>query len=436
MTRPIINAPRLLIALLVFAAWHLAACGSGDTPHNVNLLDNGSFEEMDGDLPKNWKLNNFRGLKDMRASEYGMDTSDAFDGERSFFFKADSTTRRFFMLSQEIRVKNVTRVRLRAALKGENVDRLGGQYPQANLALTFYDQDRNRFMTQRFADRRTQVRMGSTDGWVLEDRLFKIPPTTAYIVVHCVLGMSGTMWYDSLSLEVPEDVPWLERDGEIFTHYYLPGQDYPEGSIEFQRQLYDQYASRLGVPVAERQPIRYYFYGDSATFLNLLGVKGTDVYCDFDNREIHSVHPADDHEVIHMLTHPFGSLPVALAEGTAYYILDDYHGEAIQPLAQRMLKAGRLPALRSLLDAGVMKQLPPDVLVVGAASFIGYLVEFGGTERFLRLHTEANGTMTYNTFKVAFERTYGGSLEEAEEVWRKTLASADFSPWQETEGQK
>jgi len=411
-------------------ALQLTACGQSETPRDVNLLKNTSFENVTDGMPRDWAINNFRGLRDAKPARFGTAELVSHDGSRSFFFEADSSTGRFFMLSQEIRVKGVSRVRIKGAIRAEKVQNDPGQFPQANMAITLYDGDRNRFRTARFADFRTLPVLGNTEGWELQDRVYKIPPTTEYIVFHCVLGMSGTMWFDQVSLEVPTELPWEVEDGPVFVHHWLPGGEYPDGSREYQQELYDSYAARLEVPAAEQEKIDYFFYPDSATFQDALGIKTKQVYSDFDSREIHSINPADNHEITHLITHPYGSLPLTLAEGTAFYLIDDFRGEQIHPLAQRLLREKRLPTLRQLMDTGVMRQLAPDQLVGGGGSFVGYLIEYGGGKRFMELHRVANGVTTHPTFASAFEQVYGGKLDQAEDVWRATLDSADFSAWE------
>ncbi|MCZ6766190.1 MAG: hypothetical protein O7D32_04590, partial [bacterium] len=135
-------------------ALQLVACGQSETPTNVNLLKNPSFEIAADGMPRDWAINNFRGLRDAKAASFGT-AEVSHDGSRSFYFEADSLTRRFFMLSQEIRVKGVSRVRIRGAIKAEKVGHDPGQFPQANMAITLYDDNRNRFRAERFADFRT-----------------------------------------------------------------------------------------------------------------------------------------------------------------------------------------------------------------------------------------------------------------------------------------
>ncbi|MFQ5510725.1 MAG: hypothetical protein ACE5EO_02650 [Candidatus Krumholzibacteriia bacterium] len=416
-------------AVLLLAAGLVPACGDRTTPAGVNLLENSSFEEMLGGVPRGWELNNFRGLANMKAALYGVDDSLAFDGEQAFYFSADGETRRFFLLSQEIEMRGARRARVRYRKRTVDLDVYQGQYPQAGIALTYYDANHARFNSTRFADTRVPLEIGTTDGWVTQEKVFRLPPKIAYVVVHCVLGMSGRIWFDDLSVEVPVGLPWRQREGEVFTHYWLDEKPYPEGAIEMQRQLHDYYAARLGIPREAWKGISYYLYPDTATIREALGIK-ENLDIDYAAREIHSIAPVDDHEIVHMLTDVYGRLPQVLGEGTAYYLQGSMDGKPIQPQAQELLLAKKIPALEVLLNPSNLGRIDPVTAIVAGASFVGYLIEYGGTEKFLELHRQLD-VLGSNTLQDVFENVYGGSFEEAERVWRLKLAAADFSKFKQ-----
>lgn len=420
------------VALL--AALLIPACGKKQVPRGVNLLVNSSFEDMTGGIPRGWQLDNFRGMSNQKAALYGVHDSLAYDGGQAFYFEADPDTRRFFRLSQEVDVGDARRVRVRAAKRTLDVKVYSGQYPQAGIALTFYDENRARFSSERFADVRLGLDLGTTDGWAPRDKIFPVPANTRYVVVHCVLGMSGRVWFDNVTLEIVEGLPWKSRSDGVFTHYWLPEKDYPEGSIEYQRQLHDQYATRLGMPEEARRGISYYFYPDTTALRKALGVKGSiKVY--YGAREIHSIDPVDDHEIVHLLTDVYGRLPHILGEGTAYYLQGEINGKPVQPQAQELLLAKKIPALEGMFDPGNLSRLDANMAIIAGASFVGYLIEYGGTERFIGLHREL-GTVATKTFAQGFETVYHGSFAEAERVWRLKLASADFSKFQGQQEEK
>ncbi|MDH3215736.1 MAG: hypothetical protein OEN01_05515 [Candidatus Krumholzibacteria bacterium] len=415
-----------VLGAVVVAAAVAGACDEKPTPLDKNLLVNASFEEVGNGLPKRWKISNFRGLEGMKAAFYGVDDTISHDGERSFYFRADGDARRFYTLSQEVRVRGANRVRLQGRVKSIGVEKRHGQYPQANLALTYYDESRERFVAARFADVGTEMNLGTSDGWTSVDEVYPLPRNTAFVVVHCVLGASGQIWFDDLSLQVPSGLPWQQAEGELFTHYWLQERPYPEGSIDYQMQLYDYYAGRLGIPRENQERIMYYFYPDTTLLRETMGITGHS-YVDYKRRQIHSIDPVDNHEIVHLLTDSYGVLPKVLSEGTAFCLMDDLNGEPIQPLAQRLLLAGELPTLETILHPFAFRSVESTNLIAAAASFVGYVLKFGGSVRFLELHRTLSSVPDYEAFAAVFEQVYGGPLTDAEAYWRRVLASTDFS---------
>jgi hypothetical protein len=420
----------LLIAVIL-----ISGCGKGQTPENQNLLINPSFEEVEGNVPVGWEVKPFRGMEGMRESEFGIDTTYPFEGEKAFFFKADAVTRRFLTLSQEIEVNNVDRIRLRGAVRTLDVRREREQYSQSNLAMTFYDKDRNRFYSSRFYDKRTKPRLETTDDWIVEELIVRLPVNTAYVVVHCALGMSGTMWYDNVTLEIPTDIGWNTNETENFTFHWMTGSEYPGGSNEYQQELFDNYATRLGIPIAERPMIFHFLYPDSAALFEAIGSKAPKKSF-WDSREVHSIFPVDDHEIIHILTNPYGILPFGMTEGTAFYLIGRYKDQLVQSLAYELLQDDKLPAIRSVIEPFSMRQMDPDIVIPTAATFVGFLMEFGGTQRYLEFHGAANNKRSFEEFRKAFEDVYERSIEETEAAWRQILADIQIPDSTQTEPQQ
>jgi hypothetical protein len=413
--------PVLVLSLLV------AGCGEGRrTAREKNLLKNASFEEVANGVPVGWEVHSFRGLDTDIPAEWGVDEQNARDGERSFFFQATQEARRFFVLSQSVELRGVDHVRIRGAMRTLDIRRQGAQYPQANFALTFYDKNGGRFESQRFYDFKTQAHTGTSLEWIVEDRTIRIPDNTARVDFHCALGMEGKMWFDDVSLEVPPDVPWLTRESKNFTFHWLSAKPYPEGSTEFQQALFENYCARLGIPESERPKIDSYLYPDSATMYAMIG-ETSPKKSFWDEKEVHSIYPVDDHEIVHIITKPYGVLPFAITEGTAFYLMEDFNGRPVLQVAQEVLKEGRLPDLAALVEQGAMVRINPDFVAPAAASFVGYLIEMYGPDKFLDLHRTANAAASPPEFDKGFAEAYGFSAKQADEEWKALLRKLDFS---------
>lgn len=418
-----VSAQHVALVLVLFA---LAGCGESKTPVGKNLLQNPSFEEVAEGVPAGWSIQRFKGLDEDIPAVWGVDEDRAFEGRRSVYFEAGPQTRGFFLLVQSIELKDVERIHFRGAVKTLDVTRNPGQYPQANFALTCYNDAGERFESSRFYDLRTQVRAGTSGDWIVEDRVFRLPENTVRLEVACALGMEGRIWFDDLSVTAAPKLPWNTAETRNFTFHWFAGSEYPEGSQEYQQELFDYYCARLGIPEPERPHVDSYFYPDSVTLYETIGVKAAKKSY-WDEREVHSIYPVDDHEIIHIVTKPFGVLPFALTEGTAFYLIDDFNGKPVLEVAQNLLKENKLPTLTLLLESGEMRRIDPYVVAPAAAAFVGYLLEMGGPAKFLELHREANATWSISDFAPAFERAYGFPLEKAEEEWRMLLDRLDFT---------
>ena len=416
MMRPGIHVRAAVVALV--AAVAAAGCGQREFQYDTNLIANGSFEEVGGDgLPKGWQLVPFRGGEGQSEVAYAVDTV-AQDGARSWSFRADPGTQRFHLLAQEVAVPgDATHVTLTGWMQLEDVEMTKGQYAQCNFLLTFFDESHHRFQEMRVADKRTRLRSGS-QLWTQEDQTFRLPKGTRFIQVACVLGMNGRAWFDNVTLTVPKPVPWEESTTKNFVFHSLPGHPMPQGSKESQQAIFDAIAARLGV--SSDVVIQYYFYPDTTTIRSMLSLKGYQ-YVSWDDYEFHSINANDNHEVVHFITDPVGRPPRAIAEGTVFWLHDEYAGRPLGDVMAENVRARRVPDLRHLIDYNLLAMEDPNVTLPAAASFVGFIVDRWGTPRLIELYAATNGVNSYDVFAAAFENIYKVPALEVETAWRDRL---------------
>lgn len=401
----------------------LAACGEKKIPYETNLVVNGSFEEVGGDgIPKGWRLTNYRGLPGQPEVRYGIDKETAVHGRNSWRFTADPSTRRFYMLTQDVEVQNADRVRLRAWIQLDQVVLQPEQWPICNYFLTFYDENHNRFQANRPSDQRTRPRNG-TQLWLREDEVFRLPEGTRYVGVSCVLGADGTAWFDSVSLVMVAPIGWRTYETANYVFHWLPEREFPKGAMEKQQQVFDRVCARLGV--TSDVVVDYYLYPDSSSLREILGVN-RNPWVSWNDGEIHSTHPTDNHEVVHFILTEYGTPPRFLVEGVAYWLEDMWAGYPIHSLAAYWLAQKGLPTVGQLADQVNLVRLESVRVVPASASFVGFLLEKWGTERLLKLFGGANGLENYGRLAPVFESVYGVSLKEAELDWRVFLAQVEL----------
>jgi hypothetical protein len=409
---------RLAGLALVLAAT-VAGCGKGEFQYDTNLLVNGSFEEAGSDgLPKGWQLLPFRGGEGQSEVQYRIDDTVAQDGTRSWSFRADPGTQRFHLLAQEVSIPlEATHVKLTGWMQLEDVDLAKGQYSQCNFLLVFFDENHNRFQEMRVADKRTRLRTGS-QLWSLEDQTFRLPKGTRFVQASCVLGMNGRAWFDNMTLSVPKPVPWEEGATKNFVFHWLPGHPMPEGSQQSQQAIFDAVAARLGV--TSDVVVQYYFYPDTTTIRSMLSLKGYQ-YVSWDDYEFHSINPNENHEVVHFITDPVGRPPRAIAEGTVFWLNNEYDGRPLDEAVGEVVRARRLLDVRHLIDYNLLAMEDPNVSMPSAASFVGFIVDRWGTPKLIELYAAVNGVNSYDVFAVAFENIYKVPLAEVETAWRDRM---------------
>lgn len=407
---------RALVAAAVLAAF--AGCGDKGPKYDTNLLVNGSFEKSGPDgVPAGWKLVPFRGSEGQAPIRHGVDTMSV-DGEQSFFFHADPGTRHFYMLQQEVEVgEATTHVRVQGWLQTEDAQLMKDQFAQCNFLLTFYDAEHRRFQEMRAADKRTPLRFG-TNPWIEESYTFRVPNGTRYVAVSCILAMNGRAWFDNVSLTVPKPVDWETATTKNFLFHWLSGHPMPEGSRESQQQIFDYVAGQLGLD--SDVVVNYYFYPDTATIQTMLSVRGYQ-YVSWDDYEFHSINANDNHEIVHFMTDAIGRPPRAIAEGTVYWIHDEFEGYPLAEILPILVKAGAVPPLNILFDYNQLVSNDPNVTMPMSAAFVKFIVERWGTAKLMDFYRAINGVNTYDGVAAGFERVYGLPLADADRAWRTWL---------------
>jgi hypothetical protein len=397
----------------------MASCGKKKTPYDENLLKNSSFEIVKDGIPLHWRLKPFRGIEGQQEVEYAIDTDNYVDGKNSWRFRGDPGTRKWYVLAQEVEVHDITHVRLRGYMQIDGVRRLRNQHAMCNFLLTFYDENHRRFYELRFSDKRTRLKVG-TNPWFEENNVFRVPQGTRYIEVSCILGCNGTVWFDNVQLSVPEPLNWQSRSTENFTFYWLPDRPFPTGAIDNQQRMFDHYADLLGVRTDDIK-IGYYLYPDTATIRKILSLKGY-YYISWDDQEIHTINPNDDHEIIHFMTDPYGVPPRAIAEGTVFWLHGNWYDKPIHQLAAYNMSNGNLPSIDALVNYGKFVSIDANYSIPAAASFVGYIIQRFGMEKFIDFHKVVNGANSYASFTQAFEREYGVPCEQVESEWHDMLS--------------
>jgi hypothetical protein len=152
----------------------------------------------------------------------------------------------------------------------------------------------------------------------------------------------------------------------------------------------------------------------------MLSIKGHQ-YASWDDGEFHSINANDNHEIVHFMTDPTGRPPRAIAEGTVFWLLDDFNGEPIEAVMKKLVLAKSVPSLQQMIEYTELVKIDPNITMPAAASFVGFLADRFGSAKLMELYAKTNGVNSYGPFATRFQTVYAVPLDDAERAWRSRI---------------
>lgn len=147
------------------------------------------------------------------------------------------------------------------------------------------------------------------------------------------------------------------------------------------------------------------------------------------------------HETVHILMGPLGSPPALFTEGFAVYMSERLGAHALEDLSggtatidqrTKALKAdGQWIALQELIsyvEIGSLESRPP-VAYAEAASFVKFLIDEYGKEKFLRAYrtlANTNNAAVQQRNIEALTDIYGATLAQLDQRWQQGIQHGDF----------
>ena len=177
---------------------HFGARPSAETVGASMTLRNSSFEQTEA-LASSWTLEHGIMLgRDYPINDIDIDEEVAIDGIRSLRFHASEETRYFQTATQQLAITPGVSLRLRAQVKADNL-RIEFQQQPASvyLKLIFLDAAGFQVGTESVALARLE-----THAWEPLEILATAPENAEKLKVLLLSGVSGTAWFDGISIEV------------------------------------------------------------------------------------------------------------------------------------------------------------------------------------------------------------------------------------------
>lgn len=176
------------------------------------------------------------------------------------------------------------------------------------------------------------------------------------------------------------------------------------------------------------RPITYNKYLSRVHMGDITGSYNTNAYANAEGQafEVHTIWPADNHEVVHLYSSTFGRTVALFSEGfaVAFQInapagetVPKWSGTPLHDLASSLRQQGRLAPLSAIADTAGFRAIDPNVAYPESGSFVRFLIDTHGLEAIKRLYGVSRPSDSGQRIADVFLAVYGRSLADAEQAW-------------------
>jgi hypothetical protein len=181
--------------------------------------------------------------------------------------------------------------------------------------------------------------------------------------------------------------------------------------------------------------VAYYRYQDRTELMRYTG-RETNGFAEPEQGRFHSIWPRDNHEYIHVVFVSGVGFPSALfSEGVAvahqgaslmgsFDGPPQWNGTSVDQLARKHLADGTLPVLDELVESSRFRSYDSQMTYPVAGSFVRYLIDQRGIERFKQFAARSGNTDSQRTIETDFQTVYGEPLATWWSRWRTFLQTS------------
>jgi len=238
----------------------------------------------------------------------------------------------------------------------------------------------------------------------------------------------GNFW--TTSRDVPTTAPLDQRmETEHFIFYFARGDRIED---RHKRELEIHYMGlekNFGVSIPGKIEYYKYYSGEHKKFHTETDGDGLAV-CKPAN-DIHSIYPNNIHEMTHIFAAYLGNPNAFLLEGTAtafpgFYTLGyPRYGykrpRSLHKRVKQMRKRGTFIPLEDLLDNDTFWKYATDRSYGPAGSFVRFLIDRYGIEKFRTLYSTVRYDISVQDFKRTFMQIYEMEFSKVSEQWLKFI---------------
>lgn len=380
-----------------------------------NLISNSSFE----DGFRKWALTlGARQEGDEIRSTLAIDMEVAHDGHSSLRLSGgEETTLWLSAKSSPVAVQEDRHYVLAAWIRADKVKRAMTQYLNCNAYAQFLDADGKTVLLGRSPVRATRKVTGTED-WTRVSVVVKAPSGAVAAEAGVALTCTGTAWFDEVTLFEAADVNWIRKESDRFIYFYEEGNEPPQKIIDGNNRFLTSLEQVLGL----RHPgkISYYRYYSDERKAVLTGDSSRGHYR---RGEVHALRWFDKNVLVGAIMSEVGESTPFLGNGIAAYTLSSLRGQSVHKTASAMAVGGSLQSSVKLQDPQAFTMFPGGLVQAMSASFVGYLVEQYGMDKFIRFYAFKSPEEAVEKVGERAQAVYGRTLEQLDREWHEFLKS-------------
>lgn len=428
-----------MTSVALAAALLMTGCGGGekkqelpeDLPEietEVNLVVNPGLEEWNGYKPAGWTIRVFSG-EGNKLSLYGS-SEKSHAGESSFYLRGLFDTRKWMVATQRFPVRPRHEIIFSAAMMTEDIKHNKGQEDNAGVYLRFFDKNGARLSDRYFADAWTRKRLGTT-GWSVSEEKAEVPDGAYTVEIGLINQMTGNIYFDEVSLVIKERIDWVSKEAKFITYNWFEGHPFPPEDMKRESELIEGIAKDADIKEIEGR-INYYLYPDEETFKKILKRPKYRTAARWDRKELHDIKSFNDHEIIHLILYDLGFPPIGVSKGFVFYYRAKYNNWDLHVRSKRFLLARQIPALYKTILPDKWRQVDHAVVVPAWGSFVEYLIDKYGLDKFKELYSVTSGMNDPGPFSSRFRDVYGVDFQDADRAWRLYIMRYEGSAMADT----
>lgn len=381
---------------------------------NVNMIENPSFEKWKGNIPVGWKLEVFTGSGRIPTMN-GKSAEEKKSGKYSCYIRGLFNTDQWLVLVQRHSVLPGYRLTFSAEIMTQRIKRNKGQGDMANLYVRFYDKDGNRTNDRYETDADTRHRWGDSD-WFRDGRKILVPDDAYSVELGLVNLKTGYVYFDDVELILREPPDWEKIETKYITFYYLKGFPFPDGAVEKTAERIEGYARKMNIKLDRK--IKYYYYHSEEHFTRIIGAANYRQRALWKDKELHTIDPDENNQLIHLLFIEYGKPPDGLARGLVFTMQRSMFGRDIHVAAKELLLVKKIPALFRVITTKEIVEVGTSITIPAWASFCKYLIDRHGPEKFMKLYEKANGVEEAEALNAIFNEVYNENFDVLDRAWR------------------